>query len=85
MYRLVGWWGSPQLALAQSAPNALYRYLFVSSTPGDHDHCFLCWKAISSHEKNDHEAYTNGHDSICFQCYDEYITTGFGKLLGDVA
>ncbi len=84
-YRYVNWWMPGQLALARSDPHDLHRYLFRSKSPGDHDHCFLCWKTIDGHVENEHEAFTNGRDTICFACYEKYITSGFGKVLGDSA
>jgi len=84
-YYFVGWWGKDQLTLAQSEPKNLSHYFFVSNSPGDHDHCFLCWKTISENEGNDHEGYRSGNDSLCVNCYDKYIVSGFGKQLGDAA
>jgi hypothetical protein len=84
-YHFVRLWMPDQLTLAQSDPGSLRRYLFTPASPNDHDHCFLCWKVICECEDNDHEAYTNGRDSVCFECYDKYIASGFGKLMGDAA
>jgi hypothetical protein len=82
-YRFVGRWWDDQLVLAQSDPLQLKRYSFVASSPSDHDHCYLCWKTISQHEGYDHEAYTNGCNSVCLECYAKYLISGLGKLLGD--
>jgi hypothetical protein len=84
-YHYIGWWIPDGLALAQSNPDDLQRYLFSPKTDGDHDHCELCWKTISDYIEYDHEAYTDGHNSICIECYDKYVRSGFGKLLGDTA
>jgi hypothetical protein len=83
-FYFVGWWGQDQLDLAQSDIKALTRYRFVSNDPEDHDHCRLCWKSICAEDDDcDREAYTNGNESVCFECYDKYIVSGFGKYLGN--
>jgi hypothetical protein len=84
-YRYVSWWMPSQLALARSDPRDLYWYHFEPRSPGSHDHCFLCWKTIGVQQGDEREAYTNGRDSLCFACYEKFITSGFGKILGDAA
>jgi hypothetical protein len=83
IYRFVKWWNPDQLSLAKIDPSKLNKYIFAPNSPEDHDHCYLCWKVICEHDGNDHEAYTNGRDSVCIKCFEKYIISGFGKLLGD--
>ena len=82
-YDFCSWWREDQLLLAQSNPKDFKLYRFIPKSPDDHDHCEFCWKHICNEEHGDHAAYTNGRDSICFECFDKYIASGFGKKLGD--
>lgn len=50
----------------------------------EHEHCSLCWKTISELEHYEHFGYMNNSDWLCQFCYDKYITSGFGKKLGDL-
>jgi hypothetical protein len=79
----VRWWSPNQLALAHSDAKVFKRYRFIAKSPEDHDHCEFCWKHICEYDHGDQEAYTNGDESVCFECYDKYITSGFGKFLGE--
>ena len=83
VFYFVGWWDKDQLKLAHSEPKDLTHYFFVSKSPRDHDHCYLCWQTISDGEGNDHEGYYKGKDFICIKCYEKYIVSGFGKRLGN--
>jgi hypothetical protein len=82
-YDFCSWWRKDQLLLAQSNPEDFRLYRFTPKSPEDHDHCKFCWKHICNEEHGDHEAYINGQDSVCFECFDKYIASGFGKKLGD--
>jgi hypothetical protein len=84
IYRFVGWWRPDQLTMAHRNPADLRVYHFIPKCEEDHDHCILCWKTISDCEDEDHDAYTDGYDSLCFECFEKYLRSGFGKMLGDV-
>jgi hypothetical protein len=49
----------------------------------DHEHCFLCWRTISTNEEEPHEGHTDGTIWLCETCYQTYIASGFSKSLGE--
>ncbi len=49
----------------------------------EHEHCFLCWRTISTAEGEPHEGYTDGTIWLCETCYQTYVASGFGKSLGE--
>ena len=54
--------------------------------PGDwgHEHCVICWKTISEAPQNEHIGYVNKSDWLCQECYEKYISSGFGKTIRDL-
>lgn len=49
-----------------------------------HEHCELCFKTIAANDSYEHAGYTNGSNWVCIECYGKYISSGFGKKLGDL-
>ena len=49
----------------------------------DHEHCCLCGVRISAYEEEQNVGYTDGKDWVCESCYTTYISSGFGKYLGE--
>lgn len=57
---------------------------FIVPKGWEHEHCSLCWKTISELEPDEHSGYVSNSDWLCQECHDKYITSGFGKKLGDL-
>ena len=50
----------------------------------DHEHCSLCWKAISAANTDEKCGYRNKYNWVCRECYEKYIKSGFGRKLGNL-
>jgi len=57
----------------------------VAHAGWDHEHCALCWQRISALESDDPIGYYSEGEWICQACYQRYISSGFGSILGDQA
>jgi hypothetical protein len=81
-YNFVAWWRPDQLQLAQDSTRLWQERAFISHEAWDHEHCFLCWRRISSYSDEDNVGYSDGSEWLCQNCYAQYIVSGFAARLG---
>jgi hypothetical protein len=77
------WWALDQLAVAQSDPSNWEKRTFVPRNKVEHEHCRICWVHICGQEDGLNFGYSDGNNWVCEECFEKYILSGFGKILGD--
>jgi len=84
LYRFIdGYWGE-RVALVLDRSQTWTRNEYKAKNAGDHEHCAICWKAISQ----DVERFgyvSSGNKWICDRCYEEYVRPCRISFLDDKA